>query len=298
MAQDLVIAGATYEDVPSISVPKNGGGVADYVDTSDANAAAEDILKDKTAYVNGEKVIGTYEGGSATLITKNITENGTYNASSDNADGYSSVSVNVPSNSYEIMNKFFTQTLEYFKSNVNGGLWHTNLSIYQINLKFFSMRNAKYCSTDGRPFCDSALLKYCCFGLSDNTGGIGVYAFRSVGNCTIVMRNKTVIGMNSSRAFDRNTNTYYVPDLDNNNADLPAQYKVASNWAAYATQIKGYSEAPSYDAGTTYTIGNVCKYNGKFYGYCKEDLTSSTGNAPSGTTEDNEYWEYVDDIEV
>lgn len=35
-------------------------------------------------------------GGSATLITKSITANGTYNASSDNADGYSSVNVNVP----------------------------------------------------------------------------------------------------------------------------------------------------------------------------------------------------------
>lgn len=34
-------------------------------------------------------------GGSPTLITKNITANGTYNASSDNADGYSSVTVNV-----------------------------------------------------------------------------------------------------------------------------------------------------------------------------------------------------------
>lgn len=32
---------------------------------------------------------------SATLITKSITANGTYNASSDNADGYSSVTVNV-----------------------------------------------------------------------------------------------------------------------------------------------------------------------------------------------------------
>lgn len=31
-----------------------------------------------------------------TLITKSITENGTYNASADNADGYSSVEVNVP----------------------------------------------------------------------------------------------------------------------------------------------------------------------------------------------------------
>lgn len=35
-------------------------------------------------------------GGSATLIEKSITTNGTYNASDDNADGYSKVMVNVP----------------------------------------------------------------------------------------------------------------------------------------------------------------------------------------------------------
>ena len=35
------------------------------------------------------------EFGGATLISKNITENGTYHASSDNADGYASVNVNV-----------------------------------------------------------------------------------------------------------------------------------------------------------------------------------------------------------
>jgi len=38
----------------------------------------------------------------ATLITKNITENGTYNASSDDADGYSSVTVDVPSKFVEV----------------------------------------------------------------------------------------------------------------------------------------------------------------------------------------------------
>lgn len=36
-------------------------------------------------------------GGGSTLITKSITENGTYNASDDSADGYSSVTVAIPS---------------------------------------------------------------------------------------------------------------------------------------------------------------------------------------------------------
>ena len=35
-------------------------------------------------------------GGSSTLIEKSITENGVYNASDDEADGYSEVTVNVP----------------------------------------------------------------------------------------------------------------------------------------------------------------------------------------------------------
>lgn len=35
-------------------------------------------------------------GGGAVLITKNINDNGIYNASADNADGFSCVVVNVP----------------------------------------------------------------------------------------------------------------------------------------------------------------------------------------------------------
>lgn len=44
---------------------------------------------------NLSTAINSIPTGSATLITKNITQNGTYNASSDSADGYSSVTVTV-----------------------------------------------------------------------------------------------------------------------------------------------------------------------------------------------------------
>ena len=43
-----------------------------------------------------KKLSGGGGGGSAVLINKNISSNGTYNASSDNADGYKKVVVSVP----------------------------------------------------------------------------------------------------------------------------------------------------------------------------------------------------------
>lgn len=53
------------------------------------------------AYIKGKKILFSSEvkitSRDATLIEKEITENGLYNASDDNADGYSSVSVSVDS---------------------------------------------------------------------------------------------------------------------------------------------------------------------------------------------------------
>jgi hypothetical protein len=63
MAQNVTVAGASYLDVPSILLPKTGGGTAQFDDTSDANATAGDIESGKTAYVNGAKLTGTGGGG-------------------------------------------------------------------------------------------------------------------------------------------------------------------------------------------------------------------------------------------
>lgn len=73
MAQNVTIAGASYTDVPSIIIPVTGGGTASFLDTSDADATADDILSGKTAYVNGVKIIGTGSGGGGSSSKYGIT---------------------------------------------------------------------------------------------------------------------------------------------------------------------------------------------------------------------------------
>ncbi len=63
MAKNIDFMGAVFPDVPSIRLPQQGGGLVSFDDTTDANATASDIAQGKTAYVNGEKLVGTASGG-------------------------------------------------------------------------------------------------------------------------------------------------------------------------------------------------------------------------------------------
>lgn len=86
--------------------------------------------------------IGTIpSGGSATLITKNIDANGTYNASSDSADGYSSVTVAVP-NTYTASDEgkvvsngaLVAQTARPDTITTNGSYITTNYNSVTVNV--------------------------------------------------------------------------------------------------------------------------------------------------------------------
>ena len=116
MAQSISLWGAQYSDVPSVELPKTGGGTALFADPSPTTAVASDVAASKY-FLNaqGELTLGTGTGGggggavvqdqdgylvlddepgtSVTVEALSVTQNGTYTATAGHA--YSPVTVNV-----------------------------------------------------------------------------------------------------------------------------------------------------------------------------------------------------------
>lgn len=69
MAQNVIINGVTYANVPEVDIPLYGGGTAKFMDTSDGNAVSGDILSGKKAYAGGSMVTGNIQSLGATTWT-------------------------------------------------------------------------------------------------------------------------------------------------------------------------------------------------------------------------------------
>jgi len=73
MAQNVVINGVTYSNVPEVDIPKSGSGTAKFYDTAGADITSADVLTGKTGFgPSGEVQGGMANNGSTsgTISTK------------------------------------------------------------------------------------------------------------------------------------------------------------------------------------------------------------------------------------
>ena len=73
MAQNVIINGVTYQNVPEVDIPKSGSGTAKFYDTASADVSGADLLTGKTAFGASGAVSGSMAnngGTGGTISTK------------------------------------------------------------------------------------------------------------------------------------------------------------------------------------------------------------------------------------
>mgnify|MGYP002515510006 CR=1 FL=1 len=64
MAQNITLLGASYSDVPAVTLPKTGGGTAKFTDVTPTTASASDVAQGKIFFdASGNQKTGTASGG-------------------------------------------------------------------------------------------------------------------------------------------------------------------------------------------------------------------------------------------
>ena len=69
MAQNVIINGVTYQNVPEVDIPKSGGGTAKFFDTASADITSGDVLTGKTGYGSSGPVSGSMANNGSTSGT-------------------------------------------------------------------------------------------------------------------------------------------------------------------------------------------------------------------------------------
>jgi hypothetical protein len=69
MAQNVIINGVTYSNVPEVDIPKSGGGTAKFFDTAGADVTSADLLTGKTAYSSSGSISGSMANNGSTSGT-------------------------------------------------------------------------------------------------------------------------------------------------------------------------------------------------------------------------------------
>lgn len=105
MAQNITLLGASYSDVPAVTLPKTGGGTARFTDVSPTTATDTDVASGKIYFKSdGSQSTGTASGGGGSGLTLLKTYSmGTLSTSSTSASDTGKSTTLTGFNDYDVL---------------------------------------------------------------------------------------------------------------------------------------------------------------------------------------------------
>ena len=199
-------------------------------DTKLQNLAVAIQAKDNGGQMTVDEMPGRIQAipsGGGTLIPKTINENGVYNASSDNADGYDVVTVDVPERN--TLDEYFADTLEV--ANIPSAISIiANLFYNRQNLIGVIMPNVTTIGNSAFSGCTNLALT----SLPSGVTTIGNYAFKNCRNIPYLdfsdFTQTPTLGLHG---FDNTTFPLYFRDQQQLD-----EWAAATNWSTYADRFQ------------------------------------------------------------
>ena len=200
-------------------------------------------------------------GGGATLITKNISANGTYNASSDSADGYSQVTVAVP-NTYtagdegKVVSSGALVSQSSTTKNANG-TYDTTLN----NEVVISVPNSYSAADEGKVVSDGALVSQ----TSDSTTSNGTFDTTLINSFTVNVSGGSGVKKVSGSITGNGTNDLSITTTEGKapyivvlyRSDLQSMTAVSDRATAVQVCIENILRGSLYTAASSTSISNA-----------------------------------------
>lgn len=193
-------------------------------------------------------------GGGSTLITKTITVNGTYSAQDDDADGYSSVTVNVPSTSGgSVITGTFTGSAAE-KGTAKAITVPYSGNGYPISISIFPTAGSYKSGTDLYNSTQTKAI-VCLSGIKCDVSLMPDYTNNAIQNYLSVAssyKNSATDSTNIASSYSKNSSSYYrFTAIGNNIGTAIRFYNSATNLSVYIAPDGGTEYG--FLAGTEYT---------------------------------------------